>query len=146
MSKRRPATRPRQPRVEAAPTDDGASLVPRPSEPRVPKVRRRRSQDQPPAPDGPPQEFMSVLKSFEQQVGEHVISVLQQEGTVAVMSTVLPAPDGTQRIVSIGLDARRMEEVQRLLAESDTEAAPPVPCVGFHCYLPGGGRAEGRQE
>jgi hypothetical protein len=80
-------------------------------------------------------EYTSPLKSAEVQVGEHVIAVLQQPETVAVLTTVLAGADGSQRIVSVGLDAARLEDVRELLAEAGVDEARRVPCIGFHCFL-----------
>lgn len=83
----------------------------------------------------PLHEYTSPLKSAEVQVGEHVITVLQQPETVAVLTTVLAGADGSQRIVSVGLDAERLEDVRELLTEAGVEEARRVPCIGFHCFL-----------
>lgn len=75
------------------------------------------------------------LQSTEQQVGGHVIAALQQPGSVAVLTTVIPRPDG-QSIVSVALDEQTLGQVQDLLANSpNVEELPRVPCVGFHCFL-----------
>jgi hypothetical protein len=83
-----------------------------------------------------PRQFVTPLISLEHQVGAHVIHALQQDSTVAVLTTVMSGPGGSQCIVSVGLDAARMEQVQQLLAESTSDEVPRVPCVGFHCFLP----------
>lgn len=83
----------------------------------------------------PLQEYTSPLKSAEVQVGEHVIAVLQQPETVAVLTTVLAGADGSQRIISVGLDAERLDDVREFLTEVGVDEAKRVPCIGFHCFL-----------
>ena len=82
-----------------------------------------------------PRQFVSAIKSIEQQVGEHVIGALQQEQTVAVLTTVTIGPDGAQRIISVGLDMEQLGQVNDLLLHATTEKTEEVPCVGFHCYV-----------
>ncbi len=78
--------------------------------------------------------LVSELKSIELQVGEHVIKALQNEGTVAVLTAVMPGGGG-QRIASVPLDAELWMSVQELLTQSDEEQTSEVPCIGFHCVL-----------
>jgi hypothetical protein len=80
-------------------------------------------------------QVVTPLVSLEQQVGAHVIHALQQQDTVAVLTTVMPGPNGSQCIVSVGLNADRMDDVQQLLAESQLPEVERVPCVGFHCFV-----------
>jgi len=79
--------------------------------------------------------MMSPLKSLELQIGENVFGALQQDNTVAVLS-IVNAEQGEQRIISVPLDAQLLQRVQELLVESDVQASPRVPCVGFHCPRP----------
>lgn len=79
--------------------------------------------------------FVTQLKSAEVQVGEHIIVALQDPSTVAVLTTVVVAPDGGQRIVSAGLDPELLEQVQSLLDKAEDERDEEVPCVGFHCFV-----------
>lgn len=79
--------------------------------------------------------FITEIKSAEQQVGEHIIEALQDAATVAVLTTVIVAPDGGQRIVSAALDPELMGEVQTLLTRAQHDRQEEVPCVGFHCLL-----------
>ena len=80
-------------------------------------------------------QFVTELKTAEQQVGEHIIEALADDQTVAVLTTVVMGPDGRQRIVSAGLDPRLMAEVQSILVEAQEKRVEEVPCVGFHCYV-----------
>lgn len=104
-------------------------LLPRNDEakPEVPVVAQR--------PDaGQIQQFITEIKSAETQVGEHIITALQDPDNVAVITTVVIGPDGKQRIVSAALNPGMMQEVQKLLIDAQREREEDVPCVGFHCY------------
>ena len=84
-----------------------------------------------------PQAIVSPLKSMQLQVGEHVVRALQIEHCIAVLTTVIASPDGSQSIISMPLDEGQMSHVQQLLAELEPIGeGDRVPCVGFHCYLP----------
>jgi hypothetical protein len=78
-------------------------------------------------------QFITTLAPITLQVGTHVIAALQHPSTVAVLTTVAAAPDGSQQIISLSLDAERLEQIQRLLASADREHAGRVQCFGFHC-------------
>ena len=80
-------------------------------------------------------QFVTEIKSAEQQVGEHILASLQHDDTVAVLTAVLLAPDGTQRIVSAALDPDMLTEVQQLLHKAEAKRDEEIPCVGFHCLL-----------
>ncbi len=80
-------------------------------------------------------QFVTQLKSAEVQVGEHIITALQDPSTVAVLTTVVLAPDGGQRIVSAGLDPELLEQVQTLLDKAEDQRDEEVPCIGFHCFV-----------
>jgi hypothetical protein len=80
-------------------------------------------------------QFVTPLASLEHQVGTHVIGALQHPGTIAVLSTVVAGGDGSQQIVSIGLDADRFVEVQELLSASMEDQKRRVQCMGFHCQF-----------
>jgi hypothetical protein len=79
--------------------------------------------------------FVSTIKNAEQQVGEHIIKALQHADTVAVLTTVIIGPDGTQRIVSAALDPKRMAQVNEILRSAAKEREPQEPCLGFHCLI-----------
>ena len=78
--------------------------------------------------------FVTHIRSAEEQVGEHIITALQDEQTVAVLTTVVVSPEGGQHIVSVGLDPETMGNVQEFLTEAEDKRDEEVPCVGFHCY------------
>ena len=80
-------------------------------------------------------QFVSVIRNAEQQVGAHVISALQHDGTVAVLTAITIGPDGQQRIVSAALSPDMMTDVQRVLMKAEEERVDEEPCVGFHCFL-----------
>lgn len=91
-------------------------------------------------------QFITPLKSIEQQVGEHVIAALQMPDTVGVLSAVVIGPAGGQHVVSTPLDPELLTEVQDLLAKASREKAGEVPCVGFHCHLKHRREDEGQKE
>lgn len=80
-------------------------------------------------------QFVTPLKSFEQQIGEHVIRALHSEDTVAVITAVVTGGDGQQRIVSAALDPEMMLQVQQLLGSAAEQREEEIPCLGFHCYI-----------
>ncbi len=79
--------------------------------------------------------FVTTIKSAEHQVGEHIIAALNDDQTVAVLTTVVIGPDGMQRIVSAALSPELMMEVQKLLGDAEKQREEEIPCVGFHCYI-----------
>lgn len=79
--------------------------------------------------------FVTPLTPVEHQVGAHVISALQHEATVAVLTTVMQGPNGQQNVVSIGLDPHTTSQVQGLIAHADRKQKQRVPCIGFHCFI-----------
>ena len=80
-------------------------------------------------------QFVTKIKSAEHQIGEHILTALQDPETVAVLTAVVAGTDGTQSIVSAALDPAILEEVQRLLRDAENKRDEEVPCVGFHCLL-----------
>ena len=79
-------------------------------------------------------QFVTTIKSAEQQVGEHVIRGLQDGDTVAVLTTVVVDPQGGQRLVSVALDESMLEHARRALHDAQRDREEDVPCVGFHCF------------
>ncbi len=80
-------------------------------------------------------QFITQIRSAEHQVGEHIITALQDPDTVAVLTTVVIGPKGGQHIVSAGLDPETLEEVQKMLVKAEEDRHEDIPCVGFHCFL-----------
>ena len=80
-------------------------------------------------------QFATQIKSAEHQIGEHILTALQDPETVAVLTAVVVGTDGTQSIVSAALDPQILEQVQRLLHDAEGKREEEVPCVGFHCLL-----------
>ena len=81
------------------------------------------------------QQFVTTIKTAEAQVGEHIIRALQNDDTVAVITTVVAGPDGQQRVVSAALDPDLMNQVQVLLVRAEKERQDEEPCFGFHCLI-----------
>jgi hypothetical protein len=80
-------------------------------------------------------QFVTTIKSAEQQIGEHIVEALSDDETVAVLTTVVLGDDGMQRIVSAAINPDLMEQVQKLLGEAESQREEEVPCVGFHCFV-----------
>lgn len=80
-------------------------------------------------------QFITTIKSAERQVGEHIIQAIQHDDTVAVLTTVVMAPDGQQRVISAALSPAMMSEVQKVLVAAQAEREDEEPCVGFHCLV-----------
>ena len=80
-------------------------------------------------------QFVTTIKNAEQQVGEHIIAALQHADTVAVLTTVVVGPDGSQRLISAALNPKRMQQVQQILSAAEQERELENPCFGFHCLV-----------
>ncbi len=80
-------------------------------------------------------QFVTRIKTAEQQVGEHIITALQDPDTVAVLTAVVVGSDGTQAVVSAALNPDLLKQVQELLHTAEEDRDEEVPCVGFHCLL-----------
>lgn len=79
--------------------------------------------------------YVTNLTPVTEQVGGHVLKALQSPEVVAVVTTLVPGM-GTDRVVSMPVDAARMGMIQALLAQvHDTKQPDPPKCVGFHCRL-----------
>ena len=79
-------------------------------------------------------QFVTHIKSAEHQMGEHIITALQDPNTVAVLTAIVAGPDG-QALVSAALDPDMLEQVQKILHDAEQKREEEVPCVGFHCLL-----------
>jgi hypothetical protein len=80
-------------------------------------------------------QFVTTIKNAEQQVGEHIIAALQHADTVAVLTTVVIGPDGSQHVISAALNPKRMQQVQQILSAAEQERELENPCFGFHCLV-----------
>lgn len=80
-------------------------------------------------------QMIAPIKSPALQIGETIIHALQQDNTVAVITTVVVGPDGRQSVVTAALDPRMMSSVQQLLAQAEQEREDEEPCMGFHCLV-----------
>jgi hypothetical protein len=84
--------------------------------------------------DGVPH-LVTPLQPIANQVGRHVLGALDQEETVAVLTTVTGSING-QQVISIPLTAEHLQQVHVLIQEiHDSDEPEHVPCVGFHCFI-----------
>ena len=79
--------------------------------------------------------LVTQIKSAEHQIGEHILTALQDDDTVAVLTAVVAGTDGSQQIVSAALDPDMLSEVQKILHNAEKKRKDETPCVGFHCLL-----------
>ncbi len=79
--------------------------------------------------------FVSQIKNVELQIGEHVVAALKHADTVAVLTTIVVGPDGSQHIISAALNPQRMAQVNELLYEAEQERDEDEVCFGFHCLV-----------
>ena len=87
-----------------------------------------------PAEEGVPH-FVTPLHPIASQVGEHVMSAMSHEETVAVLTTITGSTHG-QQVISVPLAAEHVKRVHGLIEEIHKSDEPErVPCVGFHCFL-----------
>lgn len=85
--------------------------------------------------NGPPT-FVTMLAPIELQIGQNIVTALRREDVVGVVTTVMEGEDGLQRIISIGLSAEQLGEIQRMIEGARRDAPRSrVPCLGFHCVL-----------
>ncbi len=79
--------------------------------------------------------LVTPLLPMARQVGEHVMSALEHEETVAVLTTITGSNHG-QQIVSIPLTAEHVQRVHGFIEEiHESDEPQDIPCVGFHCFL-----------
>jgi len=84
-----------------------------------------------------PQIIASPIIKMTDQVGQNVLSALDQPGTVAVLSTLVPGIQA-DRIVSVPLSPSQLHEVHALLhalVPKEPVAEEDMPCIGFHCQM-----------
>ena len=79
-------------------------------------------------------QLVTRIKSYEHQMGEHIMTALQDPNTVAVLTAVVVGPGG-QALVTAALDPDMIEQVQKIIHDAEAKRAEEVPCVGFHCLL-----------
>lgn len=81
------------------------------------------------------QHFVTTIKSAEAQVGANILSALQHDDTVGVLTVVVMGPDGRQQVVSAALNPDMMDQVRATLAKAAEEREEEEPCIGFHCFV-----------
>ena len=78
------------------------------------------------------------LLPISEQVGRNVLHALRAPDAVAVITTMVPGIT-SDRVVSLGLNADQMAEVQYLLesiaAEDEEAASDTERCIGFQCRV-----------
>ena len=78
------------------------------------------------------------LLPISEQVGRNVLQALRDPEAVAVITTMVPGIS-MDRVVSLGLNADQMAEVQYLLetiaAEDEETAQDEERCIGFQCRV-----------
>ncbi len=79
-------------------------------------------------------QFVTQIKSAERQMGEHIITALQDPNTVAVITAIVAGASG-QVLVSAALDPDMLGQVQKILHDAEVKRTEEVPCIGFHCLL-----------
>ncbi len=79
-------------------------------------------------------QFVTQIRSYEHQIGAHIITALQDPNTVAVITAIVAGPTG-QALVSAALDPDMLEQVQQIVHDAEVKRAEEVPCIGFHCLL-----------
>ena len=88
-------------------------------------------------PNPGPQIVASPMLKMTEQVGQNVLTALDQPNTVAVLSTLVPGIQA-DRIVSVPLSPQQLGEVRALLhslVPAEPLAEAEMPCVGFHCDM-----------
>ena len=79
--------------------------------------------------------FITPLHPIAHQVGSHVLSALEHDETVAVLTTITGSTHG-QQVISVPLSSEHVQKVHRFIEEIHKSNEPEnVPCVGFHCFL-----------
>jgi hypothetical protein len=79
--------------------------------------------------------LVTNLRPIAHQVGDHVLAALEQDETVAVLTTVTSSRNG-QQVVSIPLTSEHVQQVHILIEEiHESDDPEQVPCVGFHCLI-----------
>ena len=79
--------------------------------------------------------FVTPLQPISRQVGEHVLTALEDQETVAVLTTITGSSAG-QQVISIPLTQEHLRKVHGMIEEIHVSDEPQrVPCVGFHCFL-----------
>lgn len=78
-------------------------------------------------------QMVTQLHSINEQIGGHIITALQRQGTAAVLSVVVPGI-GPDRIVSVPLNPNQLAAIQGMLSSMDgaAELSPEARrAIGF---------------
>lgn len=78
-------------------------------------------------------QLVTPIQTLNEQLGAHLSAALQREGTVAVLTTVVPGI-GPERVVSVPLDPQQFHNIQALLQQMmrpEALSPPARRAVGF---------------
>jgi hypothetical protein len=81
--------------------------------------------------------FITRLRTIERQVGENVLSALETEASVAVLTTVVSGLR-SDRVVSVPLSSDQVADISAILAQVQAEPEEPdedSSTIGFHVIL-----------
>ena len=91
-----------------------------------------------PAPSSDSGPLVAAIVPVSEQIGQHVMAAFQQNGAVAVLTTIVPGIDA-DRVVSMALSDEQMDGVRAILDEiqaEDEEASQDTErCIGFQCRV-----------
>lgn len=84
----------------------------------------------------PVSRFVTKLLTIERQVGEHVLTALEQPDSVAVLTTIA-AGIRNDRVVSVPLSREQVEDITSILAQAQEEPdeEDEASTIGFHVVL-----------
>jgi hypothetical protein len=68
-----------------------------------------------------PRHHVTAIRTVERQVGDHIMEALENDDTVAVLTTIVGGVR-TDRIVSVPLDAQQAQAVSEVLMAAQAEA------------------------
>lgn len=80
--------------------------------------------------------FVTRLRTIERQVGENVLAALENQETVAVLTTIASGLRA-DRVVSVPLTRDQVENITSILqqAQAEVEDEDEAPSIGFHVVL-----------
>ena len=82
-------------------------------------------------------QYVTRLQTIERQVGEHVLTALEDPEAVAVLTTIAPGLRA-DRVVSVPLSRDQVADITQILAQAQLEPEAEEeeePTIGFHVIL-----------